>query len=175
MIGPITTFENPTRLGRLGDSSTGQRPLVAPRGSKSDPSVVRYPLTHDVTVEAATSFAKKGWAASSSSTTQDVQAAVKQQSKRPHLRRVGRRLPARTFTPSARPRKFKIPPSSPTQVSTDNDATPSRPPPSKPISTPHKIEPPLVNRLQNESASRKDGEEARPTARVRTTGTSCHK
>ena len=175
MIGSITTPENPTRQGGLGDASTGQRPLVAPRGWTSDPSVVRYPLTHDVTVEADTPLAKKGRAASSSSTTQDVQVAVRQQSKRPYLRRVGRRLPTRTFTPSTRPRKFKIPPSSPTQVSTDNGATSPRATPSKPISTPHKIEPPLVNRLQNESASRKDGEEARPTARVRTTGTSCHK
>jgi hypothetical protein len=169
MLGSITTSGNPTRQG--GHASSDPRLLVAPRGSTPDTSVVRHPTTHNVTVEGDTSFAKKCWAASGS-LTQDVQAGVRQQSKRPYLRRVGRRLPARTFPPSARPRKFKIPPPIPAQVSAGHDATSTRPPPSNPMSTPHSTEPPLVNRLRNESARQKDGEEARPTMRVRMAGIS---
>lgn len=171
MIGSITKPENLTRQDGLGETSTGPRPFVAPRGSTSDPSVVQYPMTHDVTVEADTSLVKKGWAASSSS-TQDVQAGVKQQSKRPYLRRVGRRLPARTFTQSARPRKFKIPPYSSAQVSADHDDTSPRALPSKPILIRHYAEPPLVNQFQNEGDHQKDREEARPTVQVRTASTS---
>lgn len=168
MIGPITTPDNPTRQGgESGDASSDPRLLVAPRGSTSDPSVVRYPTTHDVTVEADTSLTKIGLAASSS-LTRDVQAGMRQPSKRPYLRRVGRRLPARTFPTSARPRKFKNSPPSPAQVPADHDATSPRAPPSKPMSTPHNAERPLVNRLKNEGACQKDGEETRPTMRVRT-------
>ncbi len=172
MIGSIPTPRNPTRLG--GDALSGPHHLVAPAGPTSDSSNIRYPTIHEVSVEGDTSpLAKKGhahWAASSSSTQNEVQTGVRQPARRPYLRRIGRRLPARTFPPPARPRKFRIPPPSPAQVPTEyDDAISPRAPPLKPMSMSHNTGPPLAHQFQNGGTRRKDGEEAWSIMRVRTT------
>ena len=169
MISSIAIPENHTRLG--GDALSHQPRLAAPRDSTlPDHTATRYPITHDVPVKGDTSLSKKGyghWAASSSSMQNEAQAGMRQQSKRPSLRRVGRRLPARTFPPPARPRKVKIPPPFAAQVPAEYDVTSPRAPLSKP-STLRNTGPPLANQIRNEDARRKDGEVARPTVRVRT-------
>src|SRR6266702_1173404 len=155
MIGSIPTPRNPTRLG--GDALSGPHHLVAPAGQTSDSSIIRYPTIHEVSVEGDTSpLAKKGhahWAASSSSTQNEAQTGVRQPAKRPYLRRIGRRPPARL-------RKFRIPPPPPAQVPTEYDAISPRAPPLKPMSTPLNTGPPLAHQFQNGGARRKDDEEA---------------
>ncbi|KAH9038511.1 hypothetical protein EDB85DRAFT_423771 [Lactarius pseudohatsudake] len=157
MVSSIPTPRKSTRLG--GDALSGPHHLIAPVGSASDPSVIRYPTIHDVSVEGDTSsFVKKGYAhgeASSSSTRNEAQTGVRQPAKRPYLRRIGRRLPARTFPPPARPRRSNILPPSPAQAPAEYDITSPNAPPLKPVSTPHNAGPRDVRW--------KDGEEARST------------
>ncbi|KAH8992618.1 hypothetical protein EDB92DRAFT_534376 [Lactarius akahatsu] len=168
MVSSNPTPRKSTRLG--GDALSGPHHLIAPAGSTSDPSVIRYPTIHDVSVEGDTSsFVKKGYArggASSSSTWNEAQTGVRQPAKRPYLRRIGRRLPARTFPPPARPRKSNILPPSPAQVPAEYDITSPNAPPLKPVSTPHNTGPPLAYQFQNRDVRWKDGEEARSTVQT---------
>ncbi|KAH9166516.1 hypothetical protein EDB89DRAFT_215906 [Lactarius sanguifluus] len=165
MVSSIPTPRKSKRPG--GDALSGPHHLIAPAGSTSDPSVIRYPTIHDVSVEGDTSsFVKKGYArggASSSSTRNEAQTGVRQPAKRPYLRRIGRRLPARTFPPPARPRKSNILPPSPAQVPAGYDVTSPKAPPLEPVSTPHNTGPPLAYQFQNRDIRWKNGEEARST------------
>ncbi|KAH9059557.1 hypothetical protein EDB87DRAFT_766195 [Lactarius vividus] len=165
MVGSIPTPKKSTRLG--GDALSGPYHLIAPTGSTSDPSIIRYPTIHDVSVESdASSFVKTGYArgvASGSSTRNEAQTGVRQPEKRPYLRRIGRRLPARTFPPPARLRKFNILPPSPAQVPAEYDVTSPKAPPLKRVSTPHNTGPPLAYQFQNRDVRWKDDEEARST------------
>lgn len=164
-MGSIVTPKNSTRLG--GNPWSGSRPLVVPAGdSISEPSVIRHPTTHDVTSpsEGDMSLAKKGYA-------HEAQTGVRQSSRRPSLRRVDRRLHARTIPAPVEAGKFKIPPF-PEQTPAEHDATSPMAPQYKSMSTPRNTGRPLANQLQNESDCRKDGEEIQLTMRVRTTGAS---
>ncbi|KAH9000943.1 hypothetical protein EDB86DRAFT_481016 [Lactarius hatsudake] len=168
MVSSNPTPRKSTRLG--GDALSGPHHLIAPAGSTSDHSVIRYPTIHDVSVEGDTSsFVKKGYTrggTSSSSTRNEAQTGVRQPAKRPYLRRIGRRLPARTFPPPARPRKSNILPPSPVQVPAEYDVTSPKAPPSKPVSTLHNTGPPLAYQFQNRDVHWKDGEEAWSTVQA---------
>jgi hypothetical protein len=166
-MGSIATPKNSTRLG--GDPWSGSRPLVVPGDSTLEPSsITRYPMAHDVPGPSGgdMSPAKKGYAHWAASMQNEAQSGVRRSSKRPSLRRVGRRLHARTFPPPVQARNFKVP----VQVPAENDAASPRALPPKLMSTSRNTGHPLANQLQNEDGCRKDGEETRLTMRVRTTG-----
>ena len=164
-MGSIVTPKNSTRLG--GNPWSGSRPLVVPAGdSISEPSVIRHPTTHDVTSpsEGDMSLAKKGYA-------HEAQTGVRQSSRRPSLRRVDRRLHARTIPAPVEAEKFKIPPF-PVQTPAEHDATSPMALPYKSMSTPRNTGRPLANQLQNEGDCQRDGEEIQLAMRVCTTGAS---
>ena len=146
------------RLG--GDALSDPHHLLAPADSTSDRNTIRHPKVRDVSVEGSTPLARKGytyWAASSSSTRIEAQTGVRQPAKRPYLRRIGRRLPVRTFPPPAQPRKSKILPPSPAHLPAEYDATSLIASPLKSKTTPPG--PPLGYQFQNGGAYRNNGEE----------------
>ena len=163
MTSSTSTPQILTRLG--GDALSAPHHLVAPAGSTSDRNIL---MVDNVSVEGDTSLAKKGYRTTSSSTQNEAQ-TMRQPAKRPHLRRIGRRLPARTFPgpPPARQRKFKILSPSPAPVPSGYGAASPMAPSLKPKPTP--TEPPLAYRFRNGGAYRGDGEETRSIMRVRTT------